>query len=75
MTIHVEHWLPLVLALLAGGLLLFFTIVRIIEAPISDTAKAVWVLIVFVVPGFGVLLPFVVLPKPDDDSRKKDFSN
>ena len=64
----IPDWLQLVVVLVIGGLLLFFSLVRIVEAPISQTAKAIWVLIVFVVPVLGPLLPFAVLPKPDDEA-------
>ena len=50
----------LYIAFLVGGL------IRIHRSPMSDTAKAVWVLNLFVIPLIGLLLVFAFVPGTDE---------
>lgn len=59
------NWLAIVILGIACVALLVHSLTHVLRSPISDTAKAIWVLIVFLVPIPGVLLPFVFVPSSE----------
>jgi len=60
--VDIPRWMPPLIFGVAYLALIVHSLTHVLRSPISDAAKALWVLIVFLVPVFGVLLPYAFVP-------------